>query len=139
MQRRASSRYGAGNAAVGQTSRQARHEPQWSSSRASAGMSSVVKMAPKKSHDPCWRETRLVCLPCQPSPAAAASGFSITAAVSTKIFASQPLASTSARAMRLSLDRSEEHTSELQSQFHLVCRLLLEKKNLPTSAPRLVA
>src|SRR5689334_24779811 len=34
--------------------------------------------------------------------------------------------------------RSEEHTSELQSQFHLVCRLLLEKKkknnnNLPNS------
>src|SRR5689334_23557350 len=30
--------------------------------------------------------------------------------------------------------RSEEHTSELQSQFHLVCRLLLEKKkkNNPT-------
>src|SRR5438309_9344469 len=31
--------------------------------------------------------------------------------------------------------RSEEHTSELQSQFHLVCRLLLEKKKkqrLPT-------
>src|SRR5438309_2993082 len=27
-------------------------------------------------------------------------------------------------------DRSEEHTSELQSQFHLVCRLLLEKKKL---------
>src|SRR5438309_4561943 len=26
------------------------------------------------------------------------------------------------------LVRSEEHTSELQSQFHLVCRLLLEKK-----------
>src|SRR5438309_5302017 len=26
------------------------------------------------------------------------------------------------------IDRSEEHTSELQSQFHLVCRLLLEKK-----------
>src|SRR5579862_10068559 len=24
--------------------------------------------------------------------------------------------------------RSEEHTSDLQSQFHLVCRLLLEKK-----------
>src|SRR5438309_8268509 len=31
--------------------------------------------------------------------------------------------------------RSEEHTSELQSQFHLVCRLLLEKKNF---APRLL-
>src|SRR3989449_6631480 len=25
-------------------------------------------------------------------------------------------------------DRSEEHTSELQSRLHLVCRLLLEKK-----------
>src|SRR2546422_5543895 len=28
--------------------------------------------------------------------------------------------------------RSEEHTSELQSRLHLVCRLLLEKKNLLT-------
>src|SRR5262245_62588283 len=28
-----------------------------------------------------------------------------------------------------SVDRSEEHTSELQSLRHLVCRLLLEKKN----------
>src|SRR5439155_15642350 len=28
-----------------------------------------------------------------------------------------------------SLSRSEEHTSELQSRGHLVCRLLLEKKN----------
>src|SRR2546429_3521060 len=26
-------------------------------------------------------------------------------------------------------NRSEEHTSELQSRLHLVCRLLLEKKN----------
>src|SRR2546430_10877434 len=29
----------------------------------------------------------------------------------------------------LTLVRSEEHTSELQSQSNLVCRLLLEKKN----------
>src|SRR5689334_23947552 len=28
----------------------------------------------------------------------------------------------------IEINRSEEHTSELQSQFHLVCRLLLEKK-----------
>src|SRR5690554_7150374 len=28
--------------------------------------------------------------------------------------------------------RSEEHTSELQSRPHLVCRLLLEKKKLPS-------
>src|SRR5256884_2370628 len=37
-------------------------------------------------------------------------------------------------------DRSEEHTSELQSRLHLVCRLLLEKKKKsmhpkPTSPP----
>src|SRR5689334_23778296 len=31
--------------------------------------------------------------------------------------------------------RSEEHTSELQSQFHLVCRLLLEKKNKRSISP----
>src|SRR5256884_1576514 len=29
---------------------------------------------------------------------------------------------------RAALKRSEEHTSELQSRLHLVCRLLLEKK-----------
>src|SRR5690348_18057728 len=29
-----------------------------------------------------------------------------------------------------SVDRSEEHTSELQSPVHLVCRLLLEKKKI---------
>ena len=31
------------------------------------------------------------------------------------------------------IDRSEEHTSELQSQAYLVCRLLLEKKNTSIS------
>src|SRR5687768_18269554 len=31
-------------------------------------------------------------------------------------------------ALRKGLDRSEEHTSELQSRLQLVCRLLLEKK-----------
>src|SRR2546429_7325650 len=37
------------------------------------------------------------------------------------------------RAMKIDPDnaeRSEEHTSELQSRLHLVCRLLLEKKKL---------
>src|SRR5687768_18298839 len=33
--------------------------------------------------------------------------------------------------------RSEEHTSELQSRLHLVCRLLLEKKNSPASIPKI--
>src|SRR2546430_13294124 len=35
---------------------------------------------------------------------------------------------TRARGLRLGDVRSEEHTSELQSQSNLVCRLLLEKK-----------
>src|SRR2546429_6453976 len=34
-------------------------------------------------------------------------------------------------AVEIDLDRSEEHTSELQSRLHLVCRLLLEKKKTP--------
>src|SRR5258708_26242847 len=37
------------------------------------------------------------------------------------------------RTARSSAARSEEHTSELQSPDHLVCRLLLEKKNTPCS------
>src|SRR5690606_40860716 len=36
--------------------------------------------------------------------------------------------STLARDLRILEDRSEEHTSELQSRENLVCRLLLEKK-----------
>src|SRR5687768_17719451 len=35
---------------------------------------------------------------------------------------------------RTYLFRSEEHTSELQSRLHLVCRLLLEKKKYNTPA-----
>src|SRR2546422_6430215 len=37
---------------------------------------------------------------------------------------------------RPKIDRSEEHTSELQSRLHLVCRLLLEKKNIIWDATR---
>src|SRR2546422_4804987 len=33
-------------------------------------------------------------------------------------------------------DRSEEHTSELQSRLHLVCRLLLEKKKKKKIEPQ---
>src|SRR5207244_13508285 len=33
------------------------------------------------------------------------------------------------------IERSEEHTSELQSPDHLVCRLLLEKKKHSTPVP----
>src|SRR2546429_2742905 len=37
------------------------------------------------------------------------------------------------RAARHLVRRSEEHTSELQSRLHLVCRLLLEKKKINNS------
>src|SRR2546429_5878341 len=37
------------------------------------------------------------------------------------------------------LRRSEEHTSELQSRLHLVCRLLLEKKKISNQANLSVA
>src|SRR5256886_3761478 len=50
-------------------------------------------------------------------------------------FASEDIGLADPRALRIALDakdafhfRSEEHTSELQSQSNLVCRLLLEKK-----------
>src|SRR2546422_8550732 len=36
------------------------------------------------------------------------------------------------------LDRSEEHTSELQSRLHIVCRLLLEKKKQSNLVCRLL-
>src|SRR5687768_18589617 len=35
---------------------------------------------------------------------------------------------TGGKSIPFALSRSEEHTSELQSRLHLVCRLLLEKK-----------
>src|SRR3712207_7688483 len=40
-----------------------------------------------------------------------------------------------AAAPRVSISRSEEHTSELQSRQYLVCRLLLEKKTTHTHFP----
>src|SRR5207249_11641777 len=39
-----------------------------------------------------------------------------------------PMTAALRRAHATALKRSEEHTSELQSRFDLVCRLLLEKK-----------
>src|SRR2546430_11309365 len=51
------------------------------------------------------------------------------------------LASSTARAARtarLASGRSEEHTSELQSQSNLVCRLLLEKKKNLKETTRLL-
>src|SRR2546429_7071605 len=63
----------------------------------------------------------------------AGGGFSFSRACQPSLWDSLPIwCCPIARAKR-----SEEHTSELQSRLHLVCRLLLEKKklnNLNTSA-----
>ena len=53
-----------------------------------ARSSRLVRITPRNSQLPCSRLTRLVCLPCQPIPAACASGFSITGAVSTNTLSS---------------------------------------------------
>src|SRR5258708_25563214 len=57
-----------------------------------------------------------------------------TAAISARwipLTSANSVSSSQKRTRRLSTlrSRSEEHTSELQSPDHLVCRLLLEKKN----------
>src|SRR5689334_23968313 len=55
----------------------------------------------------------------------APAGFALAASTTTRL--------PKQAAITLTFHRSEEHTSELQSQFHLVCRLLLEKKKKKTS------
>src|SRR5712675_3763701 len=54
------------------------------------------------------------------------SGVSISART-WLVFTRSPMSACHARTKPLAR-RSEEHTSELQSRLHLVCRLLLEKK-----------
>src|SRR5699024_11685350 len=54
--------------------------------------------------------------------ASAAEPVTMSSAVPVEAKVSRPRAAGETR-------RSEEHTSELQSRFDLVCRLLLEKKN----------
>src|SRR5690606_39787936 len=48
--------------------------------------------------------------------------------VEVALGAGTPVALTRAAVLGVVVDRSEEHTSELQSRENLVCRLLLEKK-----------
>src|SRR5438309_6437307 len=72
-----------------------------------------------------------VIMPRSPCPASAAwtkkAGVPVLASVDAILRAMCPDLPTPLTTTR----RSEEHTSELQSQFHLVCRLLLEKKKDP--------
>src|SRR5207249_11088931 len=52
----------------------------------------------------------------------------LAAGVATALYRGAPGSSGTGWDVGLVYDRSEEHTSELQSRFDLVCRLLLEKK-----------
>src|SRR5690625_6973377 len=58
-------------------------------------------------------------------PTRRSSDLTLVAAGTTRCSPSRPVRSSSAPGVAA---RSEEHTSELQSRGHLVCRLLLEKK-----------
>src|SRR2546427_2892357 len=75
---------------------------------------------------PGYLPARLVrCLTLPPSAGFQSDGPNWGPTTSTSQRAARRRASRSARPVAL---RSEEHTSELQSQSNLVCRLLLEKK-----------
>src|SRR2546422_3902544 len=64
---------------------------------------------------------------------AAASGFAAgTATLEASLANAVP---TSYECVRLVGERSEEHTSELQSRLHIVCRLLLAKKKTRSRRP----
>src|SRR2546429_2415892 len=58
-------------------------------------------------------------------------------AVDSTLRRQQTLARRSAQQLPVAVhsERSEEHTSELQSRLHLVCRLLLEKKKISAARP----
>src|SRR2546422_7466186 len=62
--------------------------------------------------------------------ASTSSGASPGASTCTSTMGGANSGKTSSGAVRLGVVRSEEHTSELQSRLHLVCRLLLEKKKM---------
>src|SRR5207253_9190027 len=56
----------------------------------------------------------------------------VTEAITSQVRALAELQQSETQLEHLQETRSEEHTSELQSRGHLVCRLLLEKKNSKT-------
>src|SRR3712207_7121715 len=67
----------------------------------------------------------------EPSPFTRATVRNPRSTTARQYAAQWPLSPTGAHLLggRSRADRSEEHTSELQSRQYLVCRLLLEKKN----------
>src|SRR5690625_3473357 len=83
-----------------------------------------------------WRESRV---PAQSGQVLSARNrltrarrFSVSARRSSSVTVRRALRKVKSRSWTPFLVRSEEHTSELQSRGHLVCRLLLEKKKTQT-------
>src|SRR2546429_7372101 len=76
-----------------------------------------------------WRKFCLSLVSICNLPSAAAVSPTNSGANSRRSKTSLPSKSHLSTATKPSMSRSEEHTSELQSRLHLVCRLLLEKKN----------
>src|SRR2546422_4081515 len=72
----------------------------------------------------CWSATS-----CPPATSPLVTRWKI---LTTRSSGTRPRAPSRPRAGRA---RSEEHTSELQSRLHLVCRLLLEKKKTNNRPP----
>src|SRR4051794_41330531 len=87
----------------------------------------MIRRPPRSPLFPYTTLFRILCTRLRTSPA---NGIRSAASRSTKYAASRS-ASRSGTATR-----SEEHTSELQSPVHLVCRLLLEKKKPATKQTR---
>src|SRR5438876_1409412 len=65
----------------------------------------------------------------------ASSAEQVTAATQQQGASTQEMAAAAAHMLEAPCCRSEEHTSELQSPVHLVCRLLLEKKKKKQISP----
>src|SRR6266567_8970192 len=57
---------------------------------------------------------------------------------SSSVSTSRPASCSMTPPPRMPCSRSEEHTSELQSQSNLVCRLLLEKKKKKKNTPTFI-
>src|SRR2546426_5634204 len=75
-------------------------------------------------------------LPISPAPATAAAPAASTPPTISVVPASHERAISTDTLLHRLADRSEEHTSELQSPCNLVCRLLLEKKKTKPSHSR---
>src|SRR5262245_62367910 len=79
-----------------------------------------------KSHD-CGTPARSPRAPTTPGSRSVAASAN-TAAMNATVPGHSPASRPRTRSIAMTARRSEEHTSELQSLRHLVCRLLLEKK-----------